>query len=155
MYRRILLPLDGSDVAEQALPFALAQAERFRAQLTLLRAVEPILYNRSLATLDDARQERLDWAREYLEGVATRIRERGIQVEVVITEDAPHVAITGFAEANEVDLIALCSRGHSGPSRWLMGSVADRIVRGASVPVLLVRAQQKQRTGRISDGKDG
>ena len=55
-------------------------------------------------------------------------------------EEAPHVAITQYAEMNQVDLIALCSRGRSGPSRWLMGSVADRIVRGANVPVLLVRA---------------
>jgi nucleotide-binding universal stress UspA family protein len=140
MYTRILVTLDGSNVAEQALPFAIAQAERFRAQLILLRAVEPILYTRSLETLDDARQQRLDWARGYLEGVATRIRERGIQVKVVVTEDAPHLAITQYAESNEVDLITLCSRGLSGPSRWLMGSVADRIVRGANVPVLLVRA---------------
>ena len=143
MYRCILLPLDGSDVAEQALPFAISQAERFRAQLILLRAVEPILYTRSLATLDGARQERLDWAREYLEGVATRIRERGIQVKVAVMEDAAHVAITEFAEANEVDLIAICSRGRSGPSRWLMGSVADRVLRGAKAPVLLVRAQKE------------
>jgi nucleotide-binding universal stress UspA family protein len=143
MYKCILLPLDGSKVAEQAVPFAIAQAERFRAQLILLQSVEPILNTRSLATLDDARQERQEWARDYLESVATRIRERGIQVKVAVTEDAPHVAITQYAEANEVDLIALCSRGRSGASRWLMGSVADRIVRGANVPVLLVRAQQK------------
>ena len=127
-------------MAEKAVPFAVAQAERFRAQLILLRAVEPILYTRSLAALDEARQERIEWARDYLESVATRIRERGIQVKIAVTEEAPNVAITQYAEMNQVDLIVLCSRGRSGPSRWLMGSVADRIVRGANVPVLLVRA---------------
>jgi nucleotide-binding universal stress UspA family protein len=142
VYKRILLPLDGSEVAEQAMPLAIAQAERFRAQLILLRAVEPILYTRSLAALEDARQERMEWARDYLESVATRIRERGVQTRIVVMEEAPNVAITQYAETNQVDLIVLCSRGRSGPSRWLMGSVADRIVRGANVPVLLVRAQQ-------------
>ena len=140
MYTRILLPLDGSDMAEKAVPFAIAQAGRFRAQLILLRVVEPILYARSLDALEDARQERMEWARDYLESVATRIREQGIQVKIVVTEEAPNVSITQYAETNQVDLIVLCSRGRSGPSRWLMGSVADRIVRGANVPVLLVRA---------------
>lgn len=139
MYTRIVLPLDGSAMAEQALPHAIAQAERFRAQLILLRAVEPILYARSLAALDDAGQQRMEWARDYLESTATKIRERGIQVKVVVTEEAPHVAVTQYAETNQVEIV-LCSRGRSGPSRWLMGSVADRIVRGANVPVLLVRA---------------
>jgi nucleotide-binding universal stress UspA family protein len=151
VYTRILLPLDGSETAEKAVPFAVAQAERFRAQLILLRAVEPILVTRSLAALDDARQERMDWARDYLESVATGLREHGIQVKTVVTEEAPNVAITEYAETNEVDLVVLSSRGHSGPSRWLMGSVADRIVRGASVPVLLVRAKEKPR-GKSAPG---
>jgi nucleotide-binding universal stress UspA family protein len=139
MYKHILLPLDGSTMAEKAVPFAVAQAEWFGALLILLRVVEPILHTRSPAALDDATQERMEWARDYRESVATRIREQGVRVDIVVTEDAPSVAITQYAEGNQVDLIVLCSRGRSGPSRWLMGSVADRIVRGADVPVLLVR----------------
>jgi nucleotide-binding universal stress UspA family protein len=135
-----MLPLDGSHAAELALPYAVAQAERFRAHLILLRAVEPILYVHYLEALDDTIQQRMDWARDYLESVATGVRERGIPVKTVVTQGAPHVAITQYAETNQVDLIVICSRGHSGSSRWLMGSVADRIVRGAKVPVLLVRA---------------
>ena len=140
MYRHILLPLDGSELAEQAIPFAVAQAERFSAELILLQAVEPILYTRNLAALDEARQQRLKRAGDYLGGVAANIRERGIQVQIEVTEEAPNAAITRYSETNQVDLIVLCSRGRSGPSRWLMGSVADRIVRGANVAVLLVRA---------------
>ena len=59
---------------------------------------------------------------------------------MAVTEEAPNVAITQYAETNQVDLTVRCSRGRSGPSRWLMGSVADRIVRGAKAPVLLVGA---------------
>jgi len=139
VYARILLPLDGSDMAEKAVPFAVAQAERFRAQLILMQAVEPFPAAGRMAAMEDVGQQRMEWARDYLESVATRIRERGIKVKIVVTEEAPHVAIIQYAEANGVDLIALCSRGHSGRSRWLMGSVADRIVRGARVPVLLVQ----------------
>jgi nucleotide-binding universal stress UspA family protein len=93
-----------------------------------------------MAVLEDAAHQRMEWAHDYLESVATRVRELGIQVKIVVSEEAPHVAIIQFAETNQVDLIVLSARGRSGPSRWLMSSVADRIVRGANVPVLLVRA---------------
>ena len=89
-----------------------------------------------------------DWARDYLESIATWVRTRGISVKVVVIRDTPHEAIIQFAETNEVDLIVICSRGQSGPSRWLMGSVADRVVRGATVPVLLVRAPEQSHSAR-------
>jgi nucleotide-binding universal stress UspA family protein len=66
MFSRVLLPLDGSAMAEQALPYAIAQAERFRAELVLLQAVEPILDTRSQAALEDARPQRMEWARDHL-----------------------------------------------------------------------------------------
>ena len=68
---------------------------------------------------------------------------------VSMTEGKAAVEITQFAEANHVDLIVMSTRGRSGVSRWLMGSVADRVVRGAAVPVLLVRAR-KEGTQRAS-----
>jgi nucleotide-binding universal stress UspA family protein len=142
MFSRVLLPLDGSATAEQALPYAIAQAERFRAEMVLLQAVEPILDTRSLAALDDARPLRMEWARDHLESVAAGIRERGMKGQIVVTEETPNVAIAQHAETNQVDLIALCSRGHSGPSRWLMGSVADRVVHGANIRVPLVRPKK-------------
>jgi nucleotide-binding universal stress UspA family protein len=79
-------------------------------------------------------------AREYLENIAAGLQEQGIPVQVVIIEGRPHTEILRFAETDQVDLIVICSRGRSGFSRWLMGSVADRVVRGASTPVLLVRS---------------
>ena len=56
----------------------------------------------------------------------------------------PHEGIVSCAEAEQADLIVICTRGHSGLSRWLIGSVADRVVRGAGVPVLLVSAGQEE-----------
>jgi nucleotide-binding universal stress UspA family protein len=146
MYKHILLPLDGSALAEQALPHALAQAERFEAELTLLKVIEPLPRrgtSMSQAAFERAEEEMKTWAREYLEGVAGKLQEQGISVQTATPLDEPHRAIVRLAERNQVDLIVMCTRGQSGISRWLMGSVADRVVRGAKVPVLLVRALKK------------
>jgi nucleotide-binding universal stress UspA family protein len=142
MYKRILLPLDGSAMAEQALPHALAQAEHFGAELVLLRVLEPFPHARGISASDltSIRQQTDEWTREYLDRLAADLCDRGFAVETVIVEGSPSLVITQYAEANEVDLIVLCSRGRSGLSRWLMGSVADRVMRGAAGPVLLVKA---------------
>ena len=146
MYKRILLPLDGSALAEQALPHAVVQAERFQAELVLLRVLEPLPRDRGVSHEAIRRAEELTntLAREYLEGIAASAQERGIPMQVVTIEGRPHVEILRFAETNQVDLIVICARGRSGLSRWLMGSVADRVVRGASIPVLLVRSSQEK-----------
>ena len=146
MYKRILLPLDGSPLAEQALPHAVAHAEHFEAELVLLRVLVPLPRP---ATATEASLKRAEGAmdtpvREYMERVAADMQERDIKVRVVAAEGRPHVQIIQWAETNQVDLIVMCTRGQSGLSRWLMGSVADRVVRGASVPVLLVRVRKEE-----------
>jgi nucleotide-binding universal stress UspA family protein len=143
MYRRILVPLDGSPLAEQALPHAIAHAERFQAELVLLRVLIPLSRSHGPSERAAKQAEEItgDMAVEYLERVAKAPRERGIQVQVVTAEGSPYAEITRFAETSEVDLIVMTTRGQSGISRWLMGSVADQVVRGAAVPVLLVRSR--------------
>ena len=154
MHKRVLLPLDGSAMAEQALPHAVAQAERFRAELILLRAVRPFVNGNGQSPVELGWAEELasEWAHDYLESIATEVRTRGVTVRLVVSRDPAHEAITQFAEANDVDLIVICSRGESGPSRWLMGSVADRVVRGATIPVMLVRASTQINRGS-AEGK--
>ena len=143
MYKRILLPLDGSRLAEQALPHAIAQAQGSEAKLVLLRVAETLPHapGVSAADLERVRRQTIIWAQEYLELVTEQVHEQGVQVESATVEGRPNIEITRFAEANSIDLIVLSSRGRSGFSRWLMGSVADRVVRGATVPVLLVRVE--------------
>jgi nucleotide-binding universal stress UspA family protein len=146
MYKRVLIPLDGSELAEQALPHAIAQVERFSAELVLLQVVEPfpragVLWQ---ADIDQAEKQAIRQARDYLEKTAATIQERGIQVKSVVMQGQPNSEIVRFAEASGVDLIVICTRGRSGLSRWLMGSVADRVVRGATVPVLLVRTRKEE-----------
>ncbi len=145
MYKRILVPLDGSSLAEQALPHALAQAERFGAEIVLLKVLEPLpepVFS-SPAAVQTAEKMSAALARDYLEGVARGIREQGIPVQVETVEGRPYVAIIRYAEGQQIDLIVMSTRGHSGFSRWLLGSVADRVVRGATVPLLLVQCQEE------------
>jgi len=137
MYKRILLPLDGSALAEQALPHAIIQAERCQAELVLLKVLEPLQIHGLVGpSIEWVTKQTTTLAHEYLERVAAKVKQHGIPVQVATTDGHPPVAIVGFA------LIVMCTRGHSGFSRWLLGSVADRVVRGASVPVLLVRARK-------------
>jgi len=146
MYKRILLPLDGSSLAEQAIPHAVAQARHFQAELILLRVLEPFTQVTGLspANLEIIDEQANIWAREYLERIAATVEREDIQVGAVTVGGRPHVAIAQFAETNQVDLIVMCTRGQSGLTRWLMGSVADRVMRGATVPVLLVRARKEE-----------
>jgi nucleotide-binding universal stress UspA family protein len=141
MYKRILLPLDGSPLAEQALPHACELAKCFGAELILLRVVEPFAQVRglSITDLEKIKEQTMTWVGEYLEQIAASIQEGDVSVVMDIVEGNAQVAITQFAEANRVDLIVMSTRGRSGISRWLMGSVADRVMRGATVPVLLVQ----------------
>jgi nucleotide-binding universal stress UspA family protein len=81
-------------------------------------------------------------AREYLDRIAGGAQELGIPMQMVTVGGCPHYQIIQYAEANQVDLIVMCTRGQSGLGRWLLGSVSDRVVRGANVPVLMVRGQK-------------
>jgi nucleotide-binding universal stress UspA family protein len=146
MYDRILVALDGSPLAEQALPHAIAHAEHFGAELVLLRVLEPLRLRSGLSPVaierTEERTRRL--VQEYLESITARVEEQGVPVRAVTVEGRSHQEIIRFAESNQIDLIVISSRGASGLSRWLMGSVADRVVRGARMPVLLVQPRKQQ-----------
>ena len=143
MYKRILVPLDGSRLAEQALPHAAVHAEQFGADLVLLMVLgplpEPIMAGRRAVLSAEEASARL--AQGYLEGIAAGLRERGISVQTEVVEGKPYLEIIRYAEGKAFDLIVMSTRGHSGLSRWLLGSVVDRVVHGATVPLLLVQCQ--------------
>jgi nucleotide-binding universal stress UspA family protein len=145
MYKRILVPLDGSKLAEQALPHAVTQAEKFGAEIVLLKVLQPLSEPAFSApsAVRAAEKASAQLVRDYLDGVAARLQVQNIPIQVALVEGKPYVEIIRFAEENRIDLIVISTRGQSGWSRWLLGSVADRVVRGATVPVLLVQCQQE------------
>jgi nucleotide-binding universal stress UspA family protein len=146
MYERILLTLDGSPLAEQAIPHAVVHAKHFDAELILMKVLEPLAKSINLPqrAVRKAEEETRKIVSEYLERLAVDIRKNGISVRIVMVTGSPHAEIAQFAERENIDLIVICTRGQSGLSRWLMGSVADRVARGVSVPVLLVRARKEE-----------
>jgi nucleotide-binding universal stress UspA family protein len=145
MYKSILVPLDGSKLAEQALPYATTQAEKFGAEIVLLKVLQPLPEPAFSApsAVRAAEKASAQLVRDYLDGVAARLQVQNIPIQVALVEGKPYVEIIRFAEENRIDLIVISTRGQSGWSRWLLGSVADRVVRGATIPVLLVQCQQE------------
>ncbi len=142
MYRKILVPLDGSELAEAILPQARMLAQCGGGEIVLLRVVstiglESLGVDAALArsAMEMVRAE----AQQYLDRMAQYLKLKGVKASTALREGIVADMILDYAEANLVDLIAMSTHGRSGLGRWLIGSVADRVVRGAKVPVLLVR----------------
>jgi nucleotide-binding universal stress UspA family protein len=155
LYRRILVGLDGSELAERALPHAAALADIFDATLMLLAAtaadvdltVAPAAHAAAAGVppadaLDRGRIEEAlrREAAAYLQRIAGEQRRRGLAVECAAVDGPAAAALLGRAREAPVDLIVLTTRGRGGLGRLLLGSVADAVVRHAPCPVLLVRA---------------
>jgi nucleotide-binding universal stress UspA family protein len=143
-YKRILVPLDGSPLAEKALSHAIVLAEKFCTELILFKVLVQLAGTLNLPPGAVKRAEAItkEMASEYLDQVATRIQRPNISVIPVVAVGRPHEEIIRFAESEPVDMVVMSTRGQSGVSRWLMGSVADRVTRSIEIPVLLVRAQK-------------
>jgi nucleotide-binding universal stress UspA family protein len=154
VFTRVLIPLDGSQLAEQILEPAMALATAMRAEVTLLRVVEqltPASYDPNSNRISGLRPsgltqlqevDRQEWSRaeEYLDQLAARLRSEALSVQTrVISHLRPATAILDDASSNGADLIALATHGRGGLKRLLVGSVADKVVRGTTTPVLVYR----------------
>ena len=143
--RRILVPLDGSPMAEQILPPVTTVARALNAELILFQV--PVAHASGWMTdewyfpiqgvIDTAEKD----AQAYLSTVAGRLEEQGLDISTATSMGPVASCIVEYAEANYVDLIAMCTHGRTGLARWALGSVADRVLRAGGTPILLVRAQ--------------
>jgi nucleotide-binding universal stress UspA family protein len=143
--RRILIPLDGSAFGERVIPVAVAVGTLSGSAYRLLRVVPPVLTSSGgglgelrAGTPTAADQLRAEASR-HLADLTARSPGLSAAVPHVAVDWPPAVAILADADANGIDLIALETRGRSGLAKMLLGSVADKVVRGATVPVLLQR----------------
>jgi nucleotide-binding universal stress UspA family protein len=144
VFEHVLLPLDGSALAEEVLRPALELGKPAEVTYTLLQAVQvPVLGYAPAAYAAGLDQQMLEQmrsdAQEYLGQVARRLRSQGHKVATQISIGPPAMAILDYARENPVDLIAMATHGRGGVARMLLGSVADKVVRGAGTPVLLKR----------------
>ena len=139
MFEKILVPLDGSELAESALPYAEEMVGRLGSELTLLH------------TSQSAEDPYCHIYQSYLEKVAANTRhgierylrkeeERAIKIDTQMLVGHPAEQIVDYADSQGIDLVIIATHGRSGVRRWALGSIADKVVKGATRPVLLIRS---------------
>jgi nucleotide-binding universal stress UspA family protein len=143
MYQRVLVPLDGSRLAESILLFAEKVAGPLDAEIILLRVIEPLSAGEVMASAGvvapDALLARELDAKHYLAAVEWRLRSRGVRVQRHLRLGHAAEEILATARASGADLIAMTTHGRSGMGRVLFGSVAEAVLRASPVPVLMMR----------------
>jgi nucleotide-binding universal stress UspA family protein len=151
MYERILVPLDGSDVAEAIIPdvedLVLKMAPVTRVDVVLLQVVSVINFN----VLTDNVEEQIRYSekdmkqitekvQEYLEKIATPMREKDISVTTMVSVGHAAEEILKAASEANADLIAMSTHGRSGLRLWALGSITDKVLHESKIPVLTIRA---------------
>ena len=150
-FRTLLVPLDGSELSEKAMDHAIEFGELFDAAYHLTRVVpypidmaSPYLPHTARMNQEVVEQAR-EGAAEYLEAHAERLRLRGLSVTTSVAVDAqPGRGVLAEVDAVGPDVIAMATHGRSGLSRILLGSTADKVLRGSHVPLLLFRPRPEQ-----------
>jgi nucleotide-binding universal stress UspA family protein len=151
-FRHVLLPLDGSTLAERMVKPAVRLARANSARLTVLEivhpwvmAVRPIAHAHHTANLRDvAVEKRSGEAEDYVSCLAMSVdpQLKDVAADVVVAELSDAAEILKYAAAHAVDVIALATHGRSGWRRLILGSVADKLIRGADIPVLVLRPSE-------------
>ncbi|MFC1868940.1 universal stress protein [Thermodesulfobacteriota bacterium] len=146
MYKKVMVPLDGSELAECVLPHLETFIKGFKINdVHLVRVIEPEVHYRGEHAIDpeivaNRESERESLAREYLDGVVNRVTREGATINTDLVFGRVTESLADFAQRNNIDLILIATHGRSGITRWVRGSVADKVLRSANVPVLMVRA---------------
>jgi len=151
MFTRILVPLDGSELAEQVLPYVRILGKGLQARVELLRVFEPV----SPSLADPAHGLYLDriiasvrtQMQDYVENVADSLRKDGLTVSTIVHEGNPAASIVQEAETIPDTLVAISTHGRSGITRWVMGSTTDKVLHATSHPLLIVRVRDRPVVG--------
>ena len=141
MYKKILVPLDGSPLAEAVLPHAEALAKLEGAEIVILRVpATPTAeyFARDPVIGESIRQDIEIEAKDYVNKAVDALKKDQIRVTGIVQEGAVPETILAVADETHADMIAMSTHGRTGVSRWLMGSVADRVVHYAHIPVMLI-----------------
>ena len=153
--QRIMVPLDGSAIAEQALPLAIRLARSARAELILLQVVAPpVEYVPGLSPFSRPLPESIQFpdvlreqAQQQLSAAIDRFGTSEVAMRPVVMLGYPAEEIVDAAMARQADLIVMATHGYSGLKRWALGSVADKLLHASTIPLLLVRVQPGQAEG--------
>jgi nucleotide-binding universal stress UspA family protein len=145
MYKKILVPLDGSEFSRKALDHAEKLAKTFGSELLLLQVVPfmPIYGSPELVTPLIVDEKQKEAAEKYLNHLSEELRKRGMKASAVVkTGQQVALEIIDFAKASQADLIVMSTHGRSGITRWVLGSVTHKVLTRGETPVLLLRSKQ-------------
>ncbi len=146
-FRKILVPLDGSEFAERVLPYVRAIDQSFHAEIILLTVPvvpEAEVYGALADVIEELRQQAMKQAKEYLEGVASVLREEGHKVRAIITGSEPAETILEVSEREDVDLVMMATHGRGGLDRVFLGSTAERLAQHTKSLLFLVPIHEKR-----------
>jgi len=153
VYRRAVVALDGSPVAEAIIPFILEIAGPLDMEVVLLRVNRPIppevIEGSRHVIVEDPETSRVD-AEEYLAPLAVELRKKGVRVRTQVRRGQPSEEIVLAARESGADLIAMTTHGRSGFGRLLFGSVAEAVLRESRLPVFLMRVTEAQVAARAT-----
>jgi len=139
MFTKILVPLDGSELAAKVLPKVTEMAKTFKAQVTLVHVCyTPAIGETTPGTMKAAAAHEEKWCATFLGKVAGDLKGQGVEVKSECLEGVPAREIIAYADKHKMDLIAMATHG-SGEVAWVLGSTAEKVVSHATVPVLLFR----------------
>jgi len=141
---KVLAPLDGSDIGEAALPYAEILATNSGASISLLQVVSPPgTVEASLVGGPDWRKfvkAMYDAGEDYLKNIAERLSDKEIKSTYEVITGDPADKIVEYADDKKASLIAMSTHGRTGLTRWVLGSIADKVLHGARIPILIVRS---------------
>jgi nucleotide-binding universal stress UspA family protein len=138
MFKKILVPLDASELAAKIIPQVIDLAKAHQAEVTLFHVAYTEYGEASPGTMAQAVAQEAKRCAAFLGQVAKDMQAQGVKVNVECVEGSPAREIIGFAKANHMDLIAMATHG-KGEVAWVLGSVAEKVVSHANMPVLLFR----------------
>ncbi len=155
MYKRVVVPLDGSSLAEAVIPFIVEIAGPLDMEVILLRVLQPVppevMEGTRHVIIEDV-EARIAEAQHYLAPIEAQLRDRGIRVHCDVRRGEPVSEILAGAREANADLVAMTTHGRSGLGRLLFGSVAENVLRHADVPVFLMRLTEHDHDTRLVRG---
>ncbi len=149
MFKRIMVPLDGSELAECVIPYVEDFIDQGQVEfIVFVRVVKPVI---TPASFDDSitylpedwskwESEKKTSAEDYLKKVVSRLKQNGVKFQTEVLVGRIGNSLLDYIKANDFNLIVIATHGRSGLSRWVRGSVADKILSASHIPVLMVRA---------------
>lgn len=148
MYEKIMIPLDGSELAECVMPHLdalLDDSKEMIKEVVLIAVVKPLISYNSQYYIDpeivkESESAKVASAREYLDRIAENFKDKAQRIRTEILVGPVTELLIDYAEENSIDLVIIATHGRSGVTRWVMGSVADKILKSINAPVLMIRS---------------